>query len=57
MDAVGTDQDITVRGVDVRAGTIEEVSRDAAFVLGERTEPATRVDRLRPEPLLDGAMN
>src|SRR3954471_9051354 len=57
MDPVSTYQDVAARGVDMRASTIEEIRRDAAFVLRERTEPATSVDRLRPEPLLDGAMN
>src|SRR5436305_11881978 len=39
------------------AGPIEEIGGDAAFVLRERTEPATGVDRRRSEPLLDSAMN
>ena len=30
---------------------------DAAFVLGEGAEPATGVDRLGPQPLLDGAVD
>ena len=36
---------------------VEEVGRDAALVLREGAKPAAGVDRLRPEPLLDGAMD
>ncbi|MGY3650923.1 hypothetical protein ACVWW2_006214 [Bradyrhizobium sp. LM4.3] len=57
MDAVGTNQNVPARGVNVRAGAIEEISGDAALVLGESTEAAAGVDGLRPEPLLDGPMN
>src|SRR4051794_33161937 len=57
MDAVGTNQDVAARGMDVCASAIEEVSGDAALVLRERTEAAAGVDGLRPEPLLDGPMD
>src|SRR3954454_14250598 len=57
MDAVGTDQNVAARGMDVRAGAIEEVSGDAALVLREGAEAAAGVDGLPPEPLLDGAMD
>ena len=57
MNAVGADQDIAARGLDMGAGAIEEMRDHAALVLRERAEPAAGVDRLRPEPLLDRAMD
>src|SRR6188472_3486923 len=57
MDAVGTNQNVAARSVNVRAGAIEKVSGDAALVLREGTEAAAGVDGLRPEPLLDGPMD
>src|SRR6187402_3420020 len=57
MDAVSADQDIATRGVDVRAGTIEEVSGDTALILRECAEPAAGVNRLQPKPLLDGTVD
>ncbi len=57
MDAVGADQDVTAHGPGMRACTIEEIGRDAALVLGEGPKTASGVDCVRPEPLLDGAMN
>ena len=57
MNAVGADQNIAPRGFDMGAGTVEEVRDHAALVLRERAEPAAGVDRLRPEPFLDGAMD
>src|SRR6185295_15658409 len=38
-------------------GAVEEVRNHAALVLRERAETAAGVDRLRPEPFLDGAMD
>ena len=41
MNAVGADQDIAARGLDMIVVAIEEISGDAAFVLREVTESAT----------------
>ncbi len=57
MNAVGADQNITTRGFDMGAGTVEKMRDHAALVLRERAETATGVDCLRPEPFLDGAMD
>jgi hypothetical protein len=57
MNAVGTDQDVAACGVDVRAGAVEEIGGDAAFVLREGAQPAAGMDDLGPEPLLDGAVD
>src|SRR4029077_9380382 len=57
MDAVCADQYIPTRGLDMRAGAIEEMRGHAALVLRESAEPATGVDGIPAQPLLDGAMN
>ena len=57
MNAVGADQNIAACGFDMGAGTVEEMRDHAALVLRERAETAAGVDRLRPEPFLDGAMD
>ena len=57
MDAVGTNQNVAARGMDVRTRAVEEVSRDAALVLREGAEATAGVDSLRSEPFLDGPMD
>src|SRR5580692_1438512 len=57
MNTVGADQNVAAHGVDMTSGPIEEMRGDAALVLGEGAEPAAGVNGLRPQPLLDGAMD
>ena len=57
MNAVGADQDVAAHGLGVAAGAIEEISRDAAFVLGEGPQPAAGVDRVMPQPRFHGAVD
>ena len=57
MNPVGADQDIAAHGLGVRTGAVEEVSGDAALVLGEGPEPAAGVNGVMAETLLDGAMD
>src|SRR5260370_1612013 len=57
MDAVGADQTVDAGGMDMRAGAIEEMRGDTAFVLGEGAEPATGMDRVLAQPLFDGGMD
>src|SRR5205814_1137824 len=57
MDTVGADQDIALRGLDMRTAAIEEMRNHAALVLGKGAEAATGVDVVLAEPLLDGAMD
>ena len=46
MNAVGADQDFAAHRLDVGTRTIEEMRRDAAFILAESPQPAAGVDRL-----------
>ena len=57
MDAVGADQDVAARGMGVRAAAVEEIGGDAAFVLGERAEPAAGADGIGTQPLDHGLMD
>ena len=57
MNAVGADQDIAARGMNMRAAAIEEIGRHAAFVLRERTQPATGADRPLAQPFDHRLMN
>src|SRR5438105_6618775 len=57
MNAVGADQDVAAHRPGMGAGAIEEMRRDAAFILAESPQPAAGVDRLPPQPLLDGAVD
>jgi hypothetical protein len=57
VNAVGADQDVAARGFDMGAGPIEKMRNHAALMLRERAETAAGVDRLRPEPFLDGAVD
>src|SRR6185436_12400922 len=57
MNAVGADQDVAARGFDMGTGSVEEMRDHTALMLCERAEAAAGVDRLRPKPLLDGAMD
>src|SRR3984885_15680185 len=57
MNTVGADQNVAAHGVAMASAPIEEMRGDAAFVLGEGAEPAAGVNRLRPQPFLDGAMD
>src|SRR5229473_1622577 len=57
MDAVGTDQNVATHGFRMRAGPIEEISRDAAFVLAERPQPAAGVNHIRSQPRFDRRVN
>jgi hypothetical protein len=47
MNAVGADQNVTARGVDMGAAAVEEERADTAFILGKRAEPAAGADRIR----------
>src|SRR3984957_8391931 len=57
MNAVGADQNIAAHGFRMGSRAIEEMRGDAPPALAERPEPAAGVEGLRPEPLLDGAMD
>src|SRR6202008_29725 len=57
VNAVGADQNIAARSVDVRAVAIEEKGADAALVLGEGAKPAAGADCLRAETLDHGLMD
>src|ERR1700760_1795387 len=57
MNSVGADQDVRARRVRMATGAIEEISGDAALVLGERAEPAAGMDRVVAEALDDSLMN
>ena len=50
-------KNIAAGGFDMGAGAVEEMRDHAALVLRERAEPATGVDGLLAQPLLDGAMD
>src|SRR4029079_4217150 len=57
MDRVASNKDIALRGLDMRAGAVEEMRDHAAFVLGEGAEPAAGMDDVFAEAIFDGAMD
>src|ERR1700687_5691062 len=57
MNAIGADQNIAAHGVDMAAGSSEEIGGYPTLVLGEGAEPAAGVDRILTQSLLDGAVD
>ena len=53
MDAIGAYQNISTRGMGMRAAAVEEIGGDAALVLAERAEPVAGMDAAFAEPRAD----
>src|SRR5215469_10369102 len=51
MNAVGTDQDVTVSGGAVRAGAVKEIGGDAGFILAKGAEAMPGMDAMLAEAI------
>src|SRR5215469_9466298 len=57
MNAVGTDQDVTVSGGAVRAGAVKEIGGDAGFILAKGAEAMPGMDAMLADAFADGVVD